>query len=71
MQTLLNDTKIYSVVKKDPTKKIINSLHTFLTKWKKSNYIDNITYKRLNCTEGLLPRAYGLPKLHKPNLLCA
>lgn len=27
--------------------------------------IDNLTYKRSRCTNGNLPRCYGLPKVHK------
>ncbi|EFN66553.1 hypothetical protein EAG_00027, partial [Camponotus floridanus] len=28
-------------------------------------YISNVTYKSLLFTDGTLPRAYGLPKIHK------
>lgn len=38
-----------------------------MSRWKKFNYIDDSTYRNLNCTAGVLPRAYGLPKLHKQN----
>ncbi|XP_011867795.1 PREDICTED: uncharacterized protein LOC105561973 [Vollenhovia emeryi] len=65
METLLNDKNTYITIKKDPTKKLISNLHSLLVEWKKSNYIDNSIYKRLNCTDGTLPRAYGLPKIHK------
>src|SRR5436190_23547964 len=30
-------------------------------------YIPESLYRSLNCTDGILPRAYGLPKIHKPN----
>jgi len=43
------------------------SLHELLVRWKNYNYISDMTYKRLNCTDGVLPRAYGLLKIHKPN----
>ncbi|XP_011859074.1 PREDICTED: uncharacterized protein LOC105556590 [Vollenhovia emeryi] len=66
METLLNDKNTYITIKKDPTKKLISGLHKILMDWKKSNYIDNSIYRRLNCTDGTLPRAYGLPKIHKP-----
>src|SRR5580765_2372334 len=67
MRTLLSDNDTYTVVKKDPTRKIINGLHDILTRWKRMNYINYATYRRLNCSDGVLPRAYGLPKIHKPN----
>lgn len=31
------------------------------------NFISEKTYRHLNCTDGVLPRAYRLPKIHKPN----
>ncbi|XP_011858700.1 PREDICTED: uncharacterized protein LOC105556227, partial [Vollenhovia emeryi] len=65
MLTLLNDRETYNIVKKDPTKKLIGSLHELLARWKKMNYIDETTYKGCNFTDGTLPRAYGLPKIHK------
>ncbi|XP_011859689.1 PREDICTED: uncharacterized protein LOC105557131 [Vollenhovia emeryi] len=57
---------LISQLRKIPQKKLISSLHKILMDWKKSNYIDNSIYRRLNCTDGTLPRAYGLPKIHKP-----
>jgi len=41
------------------------NLRTLLGRWKARGYIDNSTYKNLNVTDGILPRAYGLPKIHK------
>jgi len=67
MQTLFNDRNTYLVINKDLTRKMINEFHSLLTRWKKSKYIDDNMYKRLNCTEGSLSRVYGLPKLHKQN----
>lgn len=43
------------------------NLHNLLTQWKKNSHISDSVYGRLNRTDGILPRAYGLPKLHKPN----
>lgn len=65
MNEILSDEKTYIKVSKDPTKKLIRDLHSLLMKWKKCEYITELTYKRLNCTDGVLPRAYGLPKIHK------
>ncbi|XP_072759915.1 uncharacterized protein [Anoplolepis gracilipes] len=36
-------------------------------RWKKNGYITQATYRSLPFSEGSLPRAYGLPKIHKPN----
>ena len=55
------------VVEKDPIKKIISALRE-LARWKDSEFISSSTYFHLRCSDGELPRAYGLPKLHKPNV---
>jgi len=44
---------------------MINNLRSLLTRWKNSNYITS-KYKLLYRSEGILPRAYGLPEIHKP-----
>lgn len=63
---MLNDKHTYVTLNKDPTKKLINDLRDLLTRWKNSNYISANKYKSLYCSDGILPRAYGLPKIHKP-----
>ena len=35
--------------------------------WKKFEFISSHIYKKLYCNDGNLPRAYGSPKIHKPN----
>lgn len=67
MSVLLSDQDTYKVVKKDPTRNLINQLHVILMRWKKNNYISLAAYRSLNCTDGVLPRAYGLPKVYKPS----
>ncbi|KAM0724705.1 hypothetical protein ACS0PU_009089 [Formica fusca] len=65
MNKTLSDSETYVVLSKDPTKKLITSLREILTRWKNSNHISPATYKTLYCSDGNLPRAYGLPKIHK------
>ena len=65
MLLMLNDTNTYIAINKDPSNKIIKSLHDLLMRWKKAEYISDSKYRQLNCTDGTLPRAYGLPKVHK------
>ena len=67
MRFLLDDIETYDRVGKDPTKKIIGDLHKLLINWKRNKFISIDIYRRLNCTDGILPRAYGLPKIHKPD----
>ena len=66
MTTLLGDLDTYVPVKKDPTKKLTTSLRSMLTTWKTKGYINDSKYKSLYCSDGSLPRVYGLPKIHKP-----
>jgi len=67
MEDMLSDSSTYEVINYDPTKKIINSLNSIISGWRKKDYIDMYTYRRIYCGDGNLPRAYGLPKIHKPN----
>ena len=68
MEILLGDRNTHEVVKKDPIKKMISALRELLVRWRDSEFISSSTYFHLRCSDGELPRAYGLPKLHKPNV---
>ncbi|XP_071578466.1 uncharacterized protein [Temnothorax nylanderi] len=67
IETMLNDRNTYLPIMTDPTKKLISSSRELLTRWKNANYITGSMHKSLYCSDGNLPRAYGLPKIHKPN----
>ncbi|KYM93385.1 hypothetical protein ALC62_16014 [Cyphomyrmex costatus] len=67
MNSLFSDSNTYEIIKKDPTKKLTSSLRVMLTEWKNKDYIDGSEYRKLYCSDGMLPRAYGLPKIHKPD----
>jgi len=66
MTNILSDTNTYAIIHDDPTKKLSLELRTILTRWKSKEFIDLHTYRKTLTTDGLLPRAYGLPKIHKP-----
>ncbi|XP_018347291.1 PREDICTED: uncharacterized protein LOC108751554 [Trachymyrmex septentrionalis] len=66
MITLLGDSDTYVQINKDPTKKLTTALRSMLTRWKTGGYIGDSEYRALYCSDGSLPRAYGLPKIHKP-----
>ena len=66
VRSLLNDEKTYKVLKKDPTAKIERDLNRMLLRLKRENKIDETLYKYLHSSDGLPPRFYGLPKVHKP-----
>ncbi|EFN72059.1 hypothetical protein EAG_00285, partial [Camponotus floridanus] len=67
IEELLQDKETYMVVEKNPINKLISNLRTLLTRWKNNGYITPKIYRSLSYSEGSLPRAYGLSKVHKPN----
>lgn len=66
MTEMLNDKTTYTLLNKDPVKRITTKLNDLIKTWRNNEIIDENTYKCLNCTNGNLPRCYGLPKVHKP-----
>jgi len=62
---MLLDTNTYTIIKRDPSSKMICNLRGLLTRWKNFNCILLAKYKSLYHSEGILSRAYGLPKIHK------
>ncbi|XP_025270368.1 uncharacterized protein LOC112639708 [Camponotus floridanus] len=65
MELLLSDTTTYRELNKDPLKRLTNKINELVKSWRRSGLIGELTYKNLNCTNGNLPRCYGLPKIHK------
>lgn len=47
--------------------KLTSCLRDLLSRWKNPGYIFATMYRLLYCNDGVLPRAYGLPKIHKRN----
>ena len=64
---MLHDSETYEVIKRDPTKGVVTSLLEILVKWRDADYISNLKYKILFCNDGILPKAYVLPKIHEQN----
>jgi hypothetical protein len=66
MTDLLSDSDTYKILKKDPLNRITNKFSDLIKSWRDGKLIDEYTYILLRCTNGILPRCYGLPKVHKP-----
>jgi len=66
MNNNLNDANTYRKINKNPLRKITTRLNDLVQTWRKKDWIDDNTYRDLKCTNGNLPRCYGLPKVHKP-----
>ena len=62
---MLNDKQTYTALKSDPTGRTERDLNQRLLLFKKSSKISEETYKLLRSSDGLAPRLYGLPKIHK------
>ncbi|XP_024891068.1 uncharacterized protein LOC112466939, partial [Temnothorax curvispinosus] len=67
MELLLSDVNTYAKVKKDPILTLTRNVRALLTRWQNQEFISPATYKFFYCSDGVLPRAYGLPKIHKQN----
>jgi len=66
MENIFRDKEIYELMKKDPINKLTNDIRNLLARWKSNGSISKSIYNSIFCSDGNLPRAYGLPKVHKP-----
>jgi len=66
IEDMLSDNCTYEPVKKDPTRRLTDDMRELLARWKSKGHISNSTFNSIYCSDGNLPRAYGLPKIHKP-----
>ena len=62
---LLNDRNTHSILKYDPTSKTQRKLNKMLLDLKKAGITNEDLYRMLYNSDGLTPRFYGLPKIHK------
>lgn len=65
MTTSLDDQTTYRKVNKDPIRLITTRFNELVKSWFDNDIIDLQSYRRMHCTNGNLPRCYGLPKIHK------
>jgi len=67
IERYLSDTDIYISLQRNSINKLIENLKKILKffSWLKNEYISSHIHSQLNSTNAILPRAYGLPKIHK------
>jgi len=65
MENNLSDINTYTFMQRNPINKLIEELKRTLKGWLQKEYISNYTHSQLNASNAILPRAYGLPKIHK------
>jgi len=66
MEEILKDDSTYRPLSKNPLRKMTTKLDGMIKAWFDMKIIEEWQYKKLKCTNGNLPRCYGLPKIHKP-----
>jgi len=62
---MLSDSNTYCTLKRNPANGLLKDLKVILKRWINSKYISSNTHHWLNSSNAVLPRAYGLPKIHK------
>ena len=71
MYELFNDRSTYGKVKKSLLKKLQDKAYTLLKRWNKNGTSKRVHKDHeLTQTNTSLPRANGLPKVHKQNYAC-
>jgi len=65
MEINLSDNNTYTLVQRNPINKLIEELKRTLKRWLQNDYISSYTHSQINASNAILPRAYGLPKIHK------
>jgi hypothetical protein len=65
MTTLISDTETYKNLNRDPTLKIQKQLNSVLKTIFDKGHINWFTYDKLTSHNGVSPKIYGLPKIHK------
>ena len=68
LMVLLNDSATYKIVTKNPNLAIEKRLNNFIWRLCEGKKIRFDLYKLLRSCDSALPRIYGLPKIHKPDV---
>ena len=69
MQAMLDDRDTYQPLSKGPTTSLESKMNRVLLKLKQEGRLSDRTYDQLRSSAGMVPRLYGLPKIHKPDTL--
>ena len=68
LMVLLNDSATYKIVTKNPNLAFKKKLNSFIWRLYEGKKIRFDLNKLLRSCDSVLPRIYGLPKIHKPNV---
>lgn len=62
---MLDDKNTYQIINKDLTTSVQNKLNKCLKHLKTKNFLSNEQHNQLTCHNGVSPKMYFLPKIHK------
>ena len=68
LDSMVNDTKVYEKLDKDPTPKFRKKMISILSRLKEEGKISQKQYTYLYPTSDMIPRLYGSPKIHKDGI---
>ena len=68
MLTMLGDRDTYQLMAKDPTTSLENRMNSVLLRLQREDRLSSKTYYHLRSSAAGVPRLYGLPKVHKPDV---
>lgn len=66
--SLITNSTSYTQLRSDPTLSIQRKCNSLIKTLSDSNQIDDLTRKKLTSYNGVSPKFYALPKIHKPTL---
>ena len=69
MLTMLGDQDNYQLMAKDPTTSLENRMNSVLLRLRREGRLSDKTYYHLRSSAAGVPHLYGLPKVHKPDVL--
>ena len=68
MLTMLGDRDTYQLIAKDPTTSLENRMNSVLLRLRREGNLSGKTYYHVCSSAAGVPRLYGLPKVHKPDI---
>jgi predicted GIY-YIG superfamily endonuclease len=69
LETMFADRTTYERIDRCKTTSVQTRLNKMVSRWQDMAFIDFYTAKKLKSQNGVIARAYGLPKVHKPGNL--
>ena len=68
MLAMLGDEDTYQLMAKDPTASLESKMNKVLLNLRRAGHLSDQVYHRLRSSAAGVPRLYGLPKVHKPDV---